>query len=107
MHFDLKRPCADCPFVKGSSTQMSLDEGRIEGIVKDIQSDMTFQCHKTLDMYTKRPVPAQHCAGALMYHEKYDTTDRNFMLRLATRLGLYDRTQLDSKYLRKIIDEVN
>lgn len=106
MRFDLKKPCKDCPFLKGSSTQLTLAPGRIEEIVKDIKNDMTFQCHKTLDYYTDKPTQSQHCAGALAYHEKYGTTDRNFLLRLAIMLKIYEPSNLDREYFTKIIDEI-
>lgn len=89
MKFDLKQPCKDCPFVPGSSTNLSLDEGRLTGIVQDIRKDMTFTCHKTLDLPSQTQ---QHCGGALIFLEKEDNP--NQMMRIAERIGLYDRRKL-------------
>lgn len=90
MKFDLKTPCPDCPFVKGSSTNRTLDPERIQGIVHDIKHDATFTCHKTLE----QPVEVQqHCAGALIFLENGEHP--NNMLRIAERLGLYDYTKLN------------
>lgn len=46
MQFDLKRPCKDCPFIKG--TTMVLNPGRMEGIAEHLSNDFNvFPCHKT------------------------------------------------------------
>lgn len=90
MKFDLKKPCKDCPFIKGSSTNRSLVEGRLEGIVNDIRSDMSFTCHKTLGLPKS---DQQHCAGAMVFLEREDRP--NQMMRIAERLNLYDRHKLD------------
>lgn len=91
MYFDLKKPCKDCPFVTGSLTNTSLPKERIEGIVSDIREGSTFTCHKTL--YTDKKVPEQHCAGALIFLEKEDNP--NQLMRIAERIGLYDRRKLE------------
>lgn len=90
MKFDLKTPCKDCPFIKGSSTNISLEAGRIEGIVQDIRNDMTFTCHKTLE---KRSAEQQHCAGALVFLEREENP--NQMMRMAERFGMYDYKKLN------------
>lgn len=85
MKFDLKIPCKDCPFIKGSSTNITLSEDRLEEIKEGLENDQTFICHKTLDS----PSPQQqHCAGALIYLEKQERP--NQMMRIAERLGRYD-----------------
>lgn len=89
MKFDLKKPCKDCPFIKGSSTNISLAEGRIPGIVQDLRQDKSFTCHKTLEAPRH---DQQHCAGALIYLEREQRP--NQMMRIAERLGLYDYKQL-------------
>lgn len=91
MKFDLKQPCKDCPFIKGSSTNISLAKGRIEGIVADLRADCSFTCHKTLDLPT---MEQQHCAGALIFLEREERP--NQMMRIAERLNMYDRTKLKS-----------
>lgn len=87
MNFNLKKPCKECPFIKGSCTNITLREGRLEEIVKDIRSDMSFICHKTLDNKEK-----EHCGGALIFLEKENNP--NQMMRIAERIGLYDRHKL-------------
>lgn len=60
----IKTPCADCPFIVGSSTNETLDFDRISDIIKDSISDKPFICHKTLD-HSER-----FCAGALAALDK-------------------------------------
>jgi hypothetical protein len=91
MRFDLKTPCKDCPFIKGSSTNTTLAEGRLEGIVDDIRNDMTFACHKTLE---KPKSEQQHCGGALIFLEKENRP--NQMMRIAERFGKYDYKKLNT-----------
>ncbi|WP_121616827.1 hypothetical protein [Virgibacillus halodenitrificans] len=90
MKFDLKTPCKDCPFIKGSSTNITLAEGRIEEIVDDIRDGMTFTCHKTLE---KPKREQQHCGGALIFLEKESRP--NQMMRIAERIGVYDHRKLN------------
>jgi hypothetical protein len=90
MKFDMKQPCKDCPFIKGSSTNLSLAESRLTGIVSDVMNNHTFTCHKTLELIK---TDQQHCAGALIYLEKRDNP--NQMMRIAERIGVYDRTKLN------------
>ena len=90
MKFDLKTPCRDCPFITGSSTNISLAKGRIEGIVKDIREDLSFTCHKTLEL---PEMDQQHCAGAMIFLEREENP--NQIMRIAERIGLYDYKKLD------------
>lgn len=99
MRFDLKKPCKDCPFIKGSCTNTTLAEGRLEGIVDDIRNDMSFTCHKTLDNESSKQ---QHCAGAMVFLEKENRP--NQMMRIAERVGMYDHTKLDMNV--DIVDEL-
>lgn len=89
MKFNLKKPCKDCPFLKGSSTNITLDEERLDGIVSDIRNDMSFTCHKTLELPSREQ---QHCAGTLVFLERENNP--NQMMRIAERIGIYDRTKL-------------
>ena len=86
----MTKPCKDCPFRLGSSTNTTLAEGRIEGIVDDLRNEYTFTCHKTLD---KPKMEQEHCAGALIFLEREDRP--NQMMRIAERIGIYDRRNLD------------
>lgn len=74
MKFDLKKPCGNCPFIKGTS--MVLRPGRMLGIVRALRNDYTvFPCHKTTrfdedengDTSTVPHAKEQACMGALAY----------------------------------------
>lgn len=106
MKFDLKKPCKDCPFIKGSSTNVTLEEGRLSSIVEDIQyRDSSFVCHKTLG-YDGKTVPEQHCAGALIYLERIGRYGRpNQAMRFGERFGLYKREELEIDYPNIITEE--
>jgi hypothetical protein len=88
MNFNLKKPCPDCPFLKGSNTNTTLHPARIPGIVRDLLRGSTFQCHKTLGKEK-----AEHCAGALLYLEREEAP--NQLMRIAERLGSYDPDMLE------------
>lgn len=91
MKFSLKKPCVDCPFLEGSSTNCTLSEGRLEEIKHDIlYNDMSFTCHKTLDKPSREQ---QHCAGALAYLEVRNRP--NQIMRIAERIGLYDKNKIE------------
>lgn len=47
-HYRLKRPCANCPFLKSGAIELA--PGRLEGIVNGLMEDdhSTFHCHKTV-----------------------------------------------------------
>lgn len=96
MHFDLKKPCANCPF--RTDIVFPLERERVEEIIHSIsRQDQTFACHKTTrhDPDTGEHVHSkteQHCAGALIFLERADNP--NQMMRISERLGLYDRTKL-------------
>lgn len=98
MHFDLKRPCVDCPFLRDKAF---LTRARARSIATDVLvAGKTFSCHKTLDYSNADDDggPAdtkhtQHCAGALIMCEKAGRP--NQMMRIAERLGMYDASKLD------------
>lgn len=90
MKFDMKKPCKECPFIKGSATNITLREGRLDGIVNEISNGSTFTCHKTLD---KKSSEQQHCAGAMIYLER--DNNPNQMMRIAERIGCYNHKELD------------
>lgn len=97
MKFDLVRPCADCPF--RSDKKFHLARGRAREILRGItREDKTFSCHKTNarddeDGDLVETADSQHCAGALIMLERMERP--NQMMRIAERLGLYDRRKLD------------
>lgn len=95
MDFDLKRPCAKCPF--RTDVRPYLSYGRAEEILVGITAqDATFACHETTQHDDEGDhIPSskeQHCAGALILLEK--TNQPNQIMRIAERLGLYDRRRL-------------
>lgn len=90
MRFDLKRPCKDCPFLCGSSTNMSLSESRMNEIKEGLLNDSSFTCHKTLDLPRNKQ---QHCAGAMIFLERLNKP--NQMMRIAERLRMYNHRELD------------
>lgn len=103
MRFDLRRPCAECPFrndrpgyLRPSRAASLFDALTVEGV--------TFTCHKTLDYSNcdeegnpgkREDKDDQHCAGALIMLEKAKLTSANQMLRIAQGLGIYDPKGLD------------
>lgn len=97
MKFDLKKPCKDCPFLCGSSTNRTLTTERIEGIKEDLLNDQAFICHKTLGLSSSEQ---QHCGGAMIFLEKQNKP--NQMMRIAERFGKYNHKELD--YDADIID---
>jgi hypothetical protein len=96
MKFTLKRPCSNCPFIKGTS--MELQPGRMEGIVEHIKSDYNvFPCHKTTkhdedeegESITVPHDKEQACMGALAYAYRHHGVIP-VMARLAIRYGELD-----------------
>jgi hypothetical protein len=86
--FDLIRPCAHCPF--RSDYAFGLRPGRCAEIAAALfEQDLTFLCHET----TRLPEDQQqHCAGALILHEKLGRP--NWRIRFAANLGLFDPSRL-------------
>lgn len=95
MKFDLKRPCKGCPF--RADIEPYLTKSRAEEIATVLLQDGTFSCHEHNgfddDGDTFEGERAQHCAGAMIFLEHQDAP--NQMMRIAERIGMYDRTQLD------------
>jgi hypothetical protein len=87
-------PCDLCPF---------RNDGKRLYVHPSVLLDMAagqFCCHKTGEVYEDdeiseiRPTKdSQHCAGALIFCEK--TGQPHQMMRIAERLGMYDRRKLD------------
>lgn len=104
MKMDMITPCAQCPF--RSDVIPYLRAARVEEIGEALLAQqLTFTCHKTLDdshfdqevdedsepLYQPGP-DDQHCAGALILLEKLNRP--NQWMRIAERIGIYDRTKL-------------
>ena len=97
MNYTMTTPCPHCPF--RTDIPGYLSEERMQDIIDALLSGKTFTCHKTTvpdehDEGAMRDGPnAQHCAGALIFLEHLEAP--NQMMRIAERLGFYDRTKLD------------
>lgn len=95
MNYNLTKPCANCPF--RNDIQPYLRPERVEEIEHSLVRS-EFPCHKTIK-YTDqhwhgRETPkTEHCAGALILLEKIEQPSQ--MMRIAERIGLYDRRRLD------------
>lgn len=88
--FDRKTPCKTCPFRTGPNGLRHLGTERAEEIVGSVlQGGQTFTCH---DDISKPRSKRQHCVGVMLMLEKIDRP--NQMMRVAERLGMYDRTKL-------------
>jgi hypothetical protein len=97
MKYDMVTPCDACPFLKKHAKAYGMRR------LREFASG-AFHCHKTgyLDESDEEAggeylptADSQHCAGALIFNEKRD--DPNQMMRIAERLGIYDRTKLNMK----------
>jgi hypothetical protein len=102
MKFDLKAPCRECPF--RTDVRPYLRPGRVREILDAIIGrQQTFACHKTVDYSGAEDGESdgvvgdnsQNCAGALILLEKIERP--NQMMRIAERLGFYDRRKLKMK----------
>lgn len=94
MNWNKTAPCDNCPF--RSDKPFHLSKGR----VREIQAGCvrgTFPCHKTTEAGgCEDPKAETHCAGALILMEKLEQPSQ--MMRIAERLGMYDRTKLKMEF---------
>ena len=99
MKFTLPRPCKKCPF--RSDVKGYLTKARVRDIINGItRRQETFSCHNTNEFVdnddgwteTVETANSQHCAGALIFLERLDQP--NQMMRIAERIGLYNRNKL-------------
>ncbi len=96
MKLELKAPCEDCPFRNDIRPYLTTE--RVEEITDSVfYQDKSFSCHKhnEFDDYggVREGKNSQHCAGVLIMLEK--ANNPNQMMRIAERLGMYDRTKLN------------
>lgn len=98
--FRLKRPCSNCPFVKGAGLKFQLGEDR----VREIVDSPAFQCHKTVD-YDQFDDPVrrqgehpQQCVGLMGMLLKEGKP--NQITQVAIRLKALDpeKLELDDVY---------
>lgn len=109
--YKLKRPCANCPFLKDESKAISLHPERVPGIIEDLLSGRAtgFSCHKTLngeevetddgEYHYQRGGAELECAGAIAVMEKLGRPTQ--LMRIMERCGVYDPEKL-----KPIHDEV-
>lgn len=96
VNFDMTKPCRKCPFRRG--TVMKLTEARIRELDRSLirHNGATFLCHETVDYSEdsagRSTSKTKHCAGALAYIENQGVSSQ--MMRIAERLGMYDRKKL-------------
>lgn len=97
--FDLKRPCAECPFRRSRAAAYGLRPQRLE----DIRTAPAFQCHKTLGSIQMsedagsvqrhsgdRP---QQCAGLMAV--LHASGQPNQIMQVAQRMGVFDAAVID------------
>ena len=94
MKYNLKRPCAKCPF--RTDIPAYLRPERAQEIVNALVTS-EFPCHETIDYSDdsdgRETAKTAHCAGALIMLEHMEQPSQ--MMRICERLGFYDRTKLD------------
>lgn len=106
MNFDMTKPCDNCPF-RRDCLEGWLGEERAAEIADSLERDQPFPCHKTTtfdyegDRYFSDK--EQHCVGAAMVLEKADKP--NQLMRIAERLGVYDRRKLDQESFDIVFDD--
>ncbi len=97
MKYTMTSPCDACPF------RNKMKKGFTLRRLMEFASSGTFPCHKTASLKDDEEGTSEfianeksvHCAGALIFLEKRGQL--NQMMRIAERLGMYDRTKLDMK----------
>lgn len=116
--YNLKTPCKDCPFSKGSTMGASLHPDRVPSIIEDLLSDdhKVFTCHKTIDYAAldewldedesdgafKTQPGNEMCMGSLIYLQKVGRP--HISQRMAYALGLLDYDEVQKQF-ENVIDE--
>lgn len=93
MHFEMRKPCGDCPFRRKGGIRLRSE--RVDEVGGNMLSfaGVKFPCHKHVHgKARRREVDREHCVGALIFAEKNDTATQ--AMRIAERLGLYDARKL-------------
>lgn len=91
--FDLKRPCANCPFTRTNADLFQLPPSRLDEIV----SATAFQCHKTVDYSGGDGRPGskpQQCAGLMAVLHAVGRP--NQIMQVAERLADFDPSSIKS-----------
>lgn len=104
MKFNLKKPCADCPF-RTDITPFLTPRRATEIADALLIQDATFACHKTVnyqddedgeeydDSFHTPSADEEHCAGAMIFLELQNRA--NQLMRISERLGFYKASKLD------------
>lgn len=113
--FKLRRPCANCPFLKQGAIELA--PGRVEGIIDTLVSDdhSTFYCHKTVhngrtggdwddDGNYAASGQESMCAGAMIYLEKLGRPTVG--MRVGRVLGIYSPDDL-APHFDAVIEPTN
>ncbi len=90
MNYNLKKPCANCPFLADDSKAVRLSRTRAEEIGGMMLSfnGGDFICHKTSSRTNDLPESEEsHCAGAIAFALKFDNMTQ--MMRISERLHLF------------------
>jgi hypothetical protein len=101
VNFNLKKPCANCPFLKEGAIE--LNEGRVEGIVAGLLSNdrECFVCHKTLDL--KGDKKRSQCVGSMVYLLKVGQP--SVSMRMAAACDMLDYDGLREQFCN-VIEEL-
>lgn len=110
MHFDLKKPCSNCPFLKKAGVRLT--PARVRQVAENALSPHggTFSCHKTTteddNGHRVESKDSRHCAGALIFAERNGNATQ--MMRIAERLGLYDARAImkDKAVVRSVFKDL-
>jgi len=106
MNYNLRKPCADCPFRTDNDFHLTL--ARAQELSR-VSSE--FACHKTVDYSGEDggriKEKSEHCAGALILAEHMQRPHQ--MMRICERIGMYDASKLemDSPVFRSHIEMIS
>jgi hypothetical protein len=94
----MTNPCNLCPF-RNDDKRLTVHPDRLREFARG-----AFVCHQTAELFESDDYEeesgfvdagesSQHCAGSLIFHEHLEWPHQ--MMRIAERLGMYDRTKLN------------
>ena len=96
MLYTLTDPCPKCPFRNDIKPYLNAER------VEEICEAESFACHRTTisndaseDGEMEQTEKSQMCAGYMILRENMDQPSQ--MMRIAERIGLYDRRKLNMK----------
>lgn len=110
MHYDLHRPCDDCPFRREGGIRLTVPRILEISTIFLTCGAGDFACHKTTvddpdDMGVRMVTnDSKHCAGALIFAEKNETPTQ--MMRICERLRNNDGSPMYDALKLKGHDEV-